>query len=93
MTIHNEGIDAETRRLAKNLDFKRNTNEHKLPKQQLNEINEINEITKSTKSPNQRNQRNHQIIKSTKSPNHQINEINEIKIINGPEIMGKVESL
>jgi len=49
MTIHNKGIDAETRRLAKNLDFKRNTNEHKLPKQQLNEI---------TKSSNQRNQNN-----------------------------------
>jgi len=58
MTIHNEGIDAETRRLAKNLDFKRNTNEHKLPKQQLNEINEINEITKSSNQRNQRNQNN-----------------------------------
>jgi len=51
MTIHNKGIDAGTRGLAKNLEFKRNTNEHKLPKQQFNHINQI---TKSTISPNQK---------------------------------------
>ena len=65
----------------------------------------INEITKSTKSPNQRNQPYHkinkinEITKSTKSPNqrnqpyHKINEINEIKIINGPEVMGKADNI